>query len=312
MNSQAHILIADEVHPSLMPMLAAIGCTFQYLPGIGREELKQQLGVYHGLVIRSKTTVDADLLQHATQLRFIARAGAGLDLFDLHELKSRNIAVFAANEGNRDAVAEHVLGMILCLFNKIHLADAQVRQGIWQREANRGIELMGKTWGIIGYGNNGRATAQRLTGFGVKVLGHDIDPHKKSDEYASLVPMAQLYDQADIISLHIPLSAESYKMVDFDFLNQFKKNIYLANTARGEIVVLQDLLHALTHGRVLGACLDVLENEKISKLSATEQAIFNALCQLPNVLFSPHVAGWTVESYIKINEVMVQKIKSLL
>lgn len=306
------VLIADEMHPSLFEMLDKINVGYQYSPQINRAKIILQLPSYQGLIIRSKTTIDAELLNNAPNLKFIARAGAGLDLIDISETKKRNIALFAANEGNRDAVAEHTIGMILSLFNRINTANAEVKSGIWQREPNRGLELMGKTWGIIGYGNNGKATAQRLLGFGVKVFAYDKFQKGFSDNYAMEADMELIFNQADIISFHIPLTTETLKMVDNQFINNFKKPIYLVNIARGEIVVLKDLLKNLQSGKVLGACLDVLENEKINKLTSEEKEIFDALTSLPNTIFTPHIAGWTHESYVKINEVMVEKITAYL
>ncbi|MES2795169.1 MAG: NAD(P)-dependent oxidoreductase [Bacteroidota bacterium] len=307
-----NVLIADEMHPSLFEMLDKIGIQYSYQPTIKRDEIKTELSHYEGLIIRSKTVVDKDLLDFGNNLKFIARAGAGLDLIDLEETKNRKIELFAANEGNRDAVAEHTLAMILCLFNKINLANAEVKNGIWHREANRGLELMGKTWGIIGFGNNGQATAQRLSGFGVEVLAFDKFDKNIGNNFAKKATMNEIFEKADILSIHVPLTELTNKMVNSDFLKKFKKKIFLINIARGEIVVLKDLLEALHSGKVLGACLDVFENEKIKDLNQEEKQIFDSLAALPNTIFTPHIAGWTQESYVKINEVLVEKIKSFL
>lgn len=302
------VLIADELHPSIFEMLEQIGVKYNYSPQITRAEIIDKLSVYEGLIIRSKTKIDSELLQNAHKLKFIARAGAGLDLIDIQETSQRNIALFSANEGNRDAVAEHTIGLVLSLFNKINTANAEVKAGIWQREPNRGVELMGKTWGIIGFGNNGCATAQRLSGFGVTVLAYDKFYKNFSSQTAKEATLEEIFERADIVSLHIPLTDETYKMVNHNFINQFKKNIYLINIARGEILVLADLLKNLQTGKVLGACMDVLENEKITKLNNQEKTIFEALAALPNTILTPHVAGWTHESYVKINQVLVDKI----
>jgi D-3-phosphoglycerate dehydrogenase / 2-oxoglutarate reductase len=306
------VLIADEMHPSLFEMLDKIGVDHYYFPKITREEIIRQLPEYQGLIIRSKTTVDIDLLKKAVNLKFIARAGAGLDLIDIDYCHKKNITLFAANEGNRDAVAEHTIGMILSLFNKINTANIEVKNSIWQREPNRGVELMGKTWGIIGYGNNGKATAQRLSGFGVNVLAYDKFRKNIEDNFAKKASMNEIFENADIISIHIPLTSETNKMVNNSFIQKFKKNIFLINIARGEIVVLEDLLATILTGKILGACLDVLENEKINNLLQEQQQIFDSLTLLPNVIFTPHVAGWTHESYVKINEVLVEKIKRFI
>ena len=304
------ILIADEMHPSLLPMLRQAGWESEYQPAIQRPQLLEQISGFEGLIIRSKTTVDQELLARAGRLQFIGRAGAGLDLIDMNYCQQRVIAVFAANEGNRDAVAEHGVGMLLCLFNHLNRADAQVRQRIWKREEARGTELMGKTVGIIGYGNNGRAFAQRLIGFGVRVLAYD-KYHFADGPFAEPVPLQQLFDEADVLSLHVPLTDETLHWVNADFINQMRKPFFLLNMSRGEIVVLADLLAGLQSGKVRGACLDVLENEKLAQLTPQQSTVFDGLAALPNVLFSPHVAGWTHESYVKINEVLVGKIKQL-
>lgn len=305
------ILIADEMHPSLFPMLETAGFLFDYIPKIKRPELLEKIRHYGGLIIRSKTKIDKDFLDNAPLLKFIGRAGAGLDLIDLAEAAQRNIEVFAANEGNRDAVAEHSIGMLLTLLNKIHTADAEVRQGVWQREANRGTELGSKTIGIIGYGNNGRAFAQRLIGFNVRVLAYDKYLDDYGDRFAEAASMEQIFTEADILSLHIPLTDETYQLVNEPFVQQFKKSLYLLNISRGEIVVLKDLLEMLANGKILGACLDVLENEKLDQLNPEAHANFMRLIKLPNVVLTPHVAGWTHESYVRINELLVGKIKAL-
>ncbi len=305
------VLIADEMHLSLMPMLEKLGYEPDYQPKITRNEIIEKLNNYVGLIIRSKTFVDAELLQNAHQLSFIGRAGAGLDLIDIDYVKSKEIALFAANEGNRVAVAEHVLGMTLCLMNNIVIADREVRNGVWQREKNRGFELMGKTVGIIGYGNNGSETAKRFKAFGCKVLAYDKYKSGFSDEFVEESTMERIFEEVDILSLHIPLTSESNKLVNADFLSRFAKNITLINASRGEIVSLSDLVENIENGKVRGACLDVLENEKLQKLSEEQKTVFEKLTTSERVIFTPHIAGWTFESYIKINEVLIEKISSL-
>jgi len=306
------VLIADEMHPSLIPMLEKIGYKTDYQTKITRSEIFENIGKYEGLIIRSKTFVDADLLTNAKQLKFIGRAGAGLDLIDIKYVESKNIAIFAANEGNRVAVAEHVLGMVLCLMNNILIADREVRNGIWQREKNRGYELMGKTVGLIGYGNNGMETAKRFKAFGCEVLAYDKYKSNFSDEFVSEAPMEMIFEEADILSLHIPLTNETNKLVNAEFLSSFKKDIILINAARGEIVSLRAVVENLESGKIKGACLDVLENEKLQKLSDEQQADFEKLRSSERVILTPHIAGWTFESYVKINEVLVEKIASLI
>ncbi len=305
------VLIADEMHLSLMPMLEKLGYEPDYQPKITRLEIIEKLNNYVGLIIRSKTFVDAELLQNAKQLKFIGRAGAGLDLIDIDYVELKNIALFAANEGNRVAVAEHVLGMTLCLMNNILIADREVRNGIWQREKNRGYELMGKTVGIIGYGNNGSETAKRFKAFGCKILAFDKFKKEFSDGIVEESTMERIFEEADILSLHIPLKSESNKLVNAEFLTKFSKNIVLINAARGEIVSLSDLAESIESGKVRGVCLDVLENEKLQKLTDEQKVVFEKLTASERVIFTPHIAGWTFESYVKINEVLIEKISGL-
>jgi len=302
------ILVIDLMHESLLPLLAAKGLSADYRPGIRREEVYDAVGDYEGLVVRSKITVDEALLQRAPRLRFIARAGAGMDQVDVEACQKRNIALFNAPEGNRVAVAEHALGMLLCLFNKLHLADRQVRGGTWDREGNRGVELMGKTVGIIGYGNTGREFARRVKAFGCPVLAYDKYRQGFGDAFAEESTLEAIIEQADVLSLHVPLTPETLGWVDETFLGRFRKDIYLVNTARGEIVPLPGLVAALENGKVRGACLDVLENEKLAALNPAQKAAFEALAASDRVLLTPHVAGWTHESYRKINLVLVEKI----
>ncbi|UFH55770.1 2-hydroxyacid dehydrogenase [Spirosoma sp. KNUC1025] len=311
--SQNHpsILIADEMHTSLFRMLDEAGFSYTYQPKITRAELINQLSSFDGLIIRSKTTVDNELLSHAPNLRFIGRAGAGLDLIDLEATEQRGIHVFHAGEGNRDAVAEHVVGMLLALLANILKADREVRQGIWDREGNRGYELGSLTVGLIGYGNNGRATARRLSGFGCRVLAYDKFLTNYGDTFAEEASMEQLMAEADVLSLHVPLTDETRMMVNNTFIAQVARPFYLVNIARGEIVSLSALVRGLESGKIRGCCLDVLENEKLAKLTVDQQASFDYLRQSDRVILSPHVAGWTHESYVRINEVLVRQLVPL-
>jgi D-3-phosphoglycerate dehydrogenase len=305
------ILIVDDLHENIFPLLAGMNFEVNYQPNIKRPEILEIIKDYEGLIIRSKTKVDFEFLSHCEKLEFIGRAGAGLDLIDLQEAERKNIKVFAANEGNSDAVAEHTLGMILGLFNKLNWADSEVRQRVWQREQNRGIELKGMTVGIIGFGNMGVAVAQRLIGFGVKVLAYDI-LDKDWTEYGFLAKkstMEEIFEQADLLTIHVPLTSETKMMVNDEFIQKFKKNIFLVNTSRGEVASVKAILRGLNSEKLRGACLDVLENEKLQTLTLEQDEIYTQLFQMKNVILSPHVAGWTVESYRKINEVLVSKIK---
>ncbi|QKZ14564.1 2-hydroxyacid dehydrogenase [Spirosoma sp. KUDC1026] len=302
------ILIADEMHPSLFAMLDEAGFSYDYQPKITRSELLGKLAAFDGLIIRSKTTIDSELLDKAPKLQFIGRAGAGLDLIDLDAVRERNIQVFHAGTGNRDAVGEQAVGMLLALLTNIVKADREVRNGIWDREGNRGYELGSLTVGLIGYGNNGQATARRLSGFGCQVLAYDKFRTDYSNQYAQEASLEQLMNQADVISLHIPLTDETRMMINDVFIGQMGKPFYLINVARGEITSLSALVRGLENGSVRGACLDVLENEKLGKLTPEQQASFEYLRQSDRVILTPHIAGWTHESYVRINEVLVRQL----
>jgi len=302
------VLIIDEVHSSMAEGLQAMGFQVDEFLSLTKQETMLIIGQYTGLVLRSKFNIDAEFLESAIGLSFIARAGAGLDLIDLDACKEKNIPVFAANEGNKDAVAEHVMGQLLTLAHHLNTADLEVRKGIWQREANRGWEIHGKTIGIIGFGNMGQALCQRLLGFGVKILAFDKYAPAPSPFGAEL---SDIFKEADIVSLHIPLTDETKGMVNKEFLASFKKPIVLINSSRGTICPLEHLLWGLEQGILSGLALDVLPNEKITQWSLEEKILFDQLKSFPNTVFSPHVAGWTSESYIKINTVLLQKIKYL-
>ncbi len=306
------ILIADEMHPSIIHMLASEGWDYTYLPKLKRDEILNQIAGFEGLFIRSKTYIDAEFLDHAPQLRFIARAGAGLDLIDIDEVNQRDIRLFHAGEGNRDAVAEHAVGMLLALFNNIVRADREVRKGTWEREGNRGIELMNKTVGLIGYGNNGSATARRLRSFDCRILAYDRYKSGFSDAYVTESTLEQVMEESDILSLHVPLTAETKGWIDGLFIEQMGRPFFLVNVARGEIVSLDAVVHGLKSGKIRGACLDVLENEKLSALTPSQQEAFDFLRASDKVVLTPHVAGWSQESYVRINEVLKRQIKEWL
>ena len=303
------ILIADEMHPSLFTMLTDAGFRYEYQPAINRADLLATIAPYDGLIIRSKTNIDADLLSRAPNLKFIGRAGAGLDLIDLVETEKRNIRVFHAGEGNRDAVAEQVVGVLLVLLANILKADREVRQGIWDREGNRGYELGNLTVGIVGYGNNGHATARRLSGFGCRVLTYDKYRTHYGDAFADEATMDQIMADADVLSLHVPLTDETRLLVDDTFIAQMKKPFYLLNASRGEVVSLSAVVRGLESDKIRGAGLDVLENEKLAKLTPDQQTAFDYLRQSDRTVLTPHVAGWTHESYVRINEVLVRQMR---
>lgn len=296
------------MHLSIVPMLEAKGHAVTYSPKITRAEILDQVEDYEGLIIRSKTPMDRELLEKAVNLKFIGRAGAGLDQIDLEYLVNRGIKLFHAAKGNRDAVAEHAVGMLLALFNNIKKADSEVRKGIWDREGNRGHELMGKTVGIMGYGNMGKAFAKRLQGFGVEIYAYDKYKMNYADDLVHEVIWAKVKAEAEILSIHVPLTTETRNFLTLEELESFANPIWLINTARGEVISFKTLNEALDRGILLGAVLDVLENEKFARFSEEQKAEFEKLAQRENVLFTPHVAGWTYESYVKINKVLVKKI----
>lgn len=305
------IIIADEMHPSIVPDLKKAGFEVDYLPEISREMLKDSIYKYDGIIIRSKTDLDREMIDFATNLQYIARAGAGTDKIDESYCNEKGIVILNAPEGNRDALGEHATGILLTLLNKIHLSDRDIRKSIWNREGSRGTEIKGKVVGIIGYGNMGSAFAQRLSGFECRVLAYDKYKKDYGDKYAIASEMEQLYQEVDILSFHVPLTRETQGFYDFDFFNKFKKDLYLVNTARGPILPLIDLIRLLDTGKILGAALDVLEKEKLDKLTGEEKDRFYNLVERDNVVFTPHVGGWSYESYKRINDVLVQKIVSL-
>lgn len=298
------VLIVDEVHPSMAEGLTKLGFEVETRLGLSVDEFRRILPEYTGLVIRSKFKITAETLE-STQLSFIARAGAGLDLVDLDACLAHGIAVFAANEGNSDSVAEHVIGQILSLAHKLHTSDTEIRHGLWERDGNRGFEIKGKTIGIIGYGNMGKAVASRLSGFGLRILAYD----KYAPSVDFPASLEQIFEEADILSLHIPLTSETRGLVTPSFIESFKKPILLINSSRGPISPLEPLLQGLRSGQIRGLALDVLPNEKLSTWSPVEKEIFTEIAAYPATIFSPHVAGWTTESYFKINEVLLEKIK---
>ena len=302
------VLIVDLMHESILGLLGKYGFEVTYAPKITREEIIDQIASYEGIIIRSKTPLDRELLERATRLQFIGRAGAGLDQLDLDYLEERGVALFHAAKGNRDAVAEHAIGGILALFNHLNQADTQVRKGIWDREGNRGVELKRKTVGIFGFGNMGKAFSKRLKGFGVNVLAYDKYKKDFGKKGVQEVSWETLKKEVDVLSIHVPLTAETRDFFTLEELKSFAKPFWLINTARGEVIRMETLNQALDLGILKGLVLDVLENEKFDRFSSDQKLQFELLAKRENVLFTPHVAGWTVESYQKINEVLVKQI----
>lgn len=302
------ILLLDKNHPLITEQLLAKNFVLEEDFTSSYDEVCRKIENYDGIIIRSRIPLDKNFLEKGTNLKFIARVGAGMENIDIPVAENLGIQLINSPEGNRDSVAEHVVGMLLILMNRLFIASQEVKKGIWKREENRGDELLGKTVGLIGYGNMGKATAKRFSGFGCKVIFYDILPGL-SDEYASQVPLEELKNSADILSLHIPLTAETLYMVDEKFISEMKNNFYFVNTARGKNVETKYLVDALKSGKVKGACLDVLEYEKSSfENIETENEDLQYLLESEKTIVTPHIAGWTHQSKKKLAQVIVDKI----
>ena len=309
------ILLLDSNHPLITEQLLAKGFLLEEDFTSSYDEVLQKINQYDGIIIRSRIPLDKNFLENAQNLKFIARVGAGMENIDLETAKNLGISLINSPEGNRDAVAEHVVAMLLILMNRLFIASEEVKNGIWKREENRGDELLGKTFGIIGYGNMGKATAKKLSGFGVEVIFYDILPNLE-DEFAKQVSLEELQERADILSLHIPLDASTEYLVDENFISKMKKNFYLVNTARGKNVKTSALVDALKSGKVKAAALDVLEYEKSSfenldtstSLSARNKEDLQFLLESDQVIVTPHIAGWTHQSKEKLAQFIVDKI----
>ena len=305
------ILHLDSNHPLLIEHLTDLGHTNHEDYNSSKKAVEAKIHLYDGLIIRSRFRIDAGFLDKATQLKFIGRVGAGLENIDTDYAYAMGVHLISAPEGNQNAVGEHALGMLLSLFNKLTISDREVRNGIWQRESNRGNELDGKTIGIIGYGHMGKAFSKKLRGFDVNVLCYDIKANV-GDENSRQVPLEVLQEKAHILSLHVPQTAATINMVNTDFISSFKHPFWLLNTARGNCVVTRDLVKALESKKIRGAALDVMEYEKSSFETIFSSKIpkaFSSLLKADNVIFSPHVAGWTIESHRKLAQTIVDKIK---
>lgn len=311
---QKKVLFIDTAHPILAAQLNEMGFQTDYFPDYSYVDYCRIMSEYEGVIIRSKVPLNAGLLRAATSLKFIARVGAGMENIDTETAEALGIICLNAPEGNRNAVAEHALGMLLALMNHLLKVDAEVRNGIWIRAENRGFEVKGKTIGILGYGNTGSSFAKKLQGFEATILAYDKYKSGFGNEWVTESGMDQIFEEADIVSLHLPLTDETQWLVDSMFLGRFSKPIYLINTSRGQIVRTADLVEALRNKTVSGACLDVLEFEKFSFEDIQQQQlpqIFQELLRFPNVLLSPHIAGWTHESHRRMAEVLIEKIRNL-
>lgn len=306
------VVFIDSVHPILWERLVEMGWECTDKTHLTAAEAIQEVKAYDGVVIRSKFKFTADIFNTCPQLRFIARAGSGLENIDLIAAKENDVKIISSPEGNRDAVAEHAMGMLLSLMNHLKRADQEVRAGIWKRAENRGYELKGKTIGLIGYGTMGRAFAKRLKGFDINIIAHDNQQTGFSDQYTSEVTLEDIFEQADIVSLHMNYNPNNKYYINSDFIQKMKKSFYLINTARGFNVETTALVEGLKSGKVRGACLDVLEFEDTSFesiLNENTPEAFTYLIESENTLLSPHIAGWTHESHFKLSNVLADKVK---
>lgn len=306
------VLHVDENHPKLLEMLSKAGFENTIAYKVSKKVILDTINLYDGLIIRSRFPIDKDFLDHAVNLKFIGRVGAGVENINQEAAKEKGIKLFSAPLGNSNAVGEHALGMLLSLFNKLNQGDKSIREGNWLREEHRGLELEGKTVGIIGYGTMGKSFAKKLHGFDVhKVVFHDI-LNLENDEYASQVSLKELQNTSDVVSLHTPQTESTIGMIDQKFINQMKKNFWLINTARGSAVITKDLVNGLKSCKILGAGLDVLEYESSSfeNIFQTQKnnTDFSYLLNSENVILSPHVGGWTMESHEKLAKIISEKI----
>ena len=304
------VAILDNVHPLFEKTFNEWGWEVVLANKWSKNDFQKNISRFDGIVIRSRLVLDEQNLSFAKNLKFIARPGSGLENIDLDYCNSNTVKVFRSPEGNRDAVAEHVVGMVLMLNKHLFRSNIQVRNSIWKRETNRGSELMGKTFAIIGYGFMGEALAERLSGFGVNVIAYDKYKNDFSSSIVKQVTLPEVFNSADFVSLHTPLSNETIGMVNNDFISKFRKSFVLINSARGKSVVLKDLVEGLKSGKIAGACLDVLEIESSSfeKVEVSSNKHFNSLIEMDNVVLSPHIAGWSQESKLKMAEFLIAKI----
>ena len=302
------ILLLDKNHPLITEQLSEKGFVLEEDFSSSYEQVLEKIHLYEGIIIRSRIPLDAHFLEKAKNLKFIARVGAGMENIDITKTQELGIKLINSPEGNKDAVAEHVIGTLLVLMNRLFISSNEVKKGIWLREENRGEEILGKTFGIIGYGNMGKAVAKRLSGFGCKTIFYDIKPNL-SDEFATQVSLQELQENADILSLHTPLTEDTLYMIDEEFISKMKKNFYFINTARGKNLKTSALVNALKSDKIKGACLDVLEYEKTSfENLETKNEDLEYLLNSEKAIITPHIAGWTPESKIKLAQVIVDKI----
>ena len=307
------ILHLDSNHPLLADELEKIGFKNHFDLESSKSEVEKKISNYFGIIIRSRISIDKVFLDNCEKLKFIARIGSGTENIDVEYAKSKNIQIISTPEGNSNAVGEHALGMLLSLTNNITSSNDEIKNRIWERESNRGFELKGKTIGLIGYGHTGKSFARKLIGLGVKIIYHDLKNIEKDDDTVQ-VTLGEIKEHSDVISLHVSMTEESKGLINTDFINSCKKPFWLINTSRGNCIITKDLVEGLKSGKILGAGLDVLEYEKKSfeKLSISNNENLNYLVSSKNVIITPHIAGWTKKSKIKLAEVAVKKIKKLI
>lgn len=313
MTFRGKVLLIDTAHPVLQDELEKMGFECDYFPNAKKEDYIQMAENYVGFVIRSKIPLDGSILPKAKNLKFIARVGAGMENIDVDLSEKLGIQCFNAPEGNRDAVGEQAIGMLLALLNHLIRVDNEVRNGVWIRDENRGFEIKGKTVAIIGYGNTGEAFAKKLSGFEANIIAFDKYKTGFSASYVREVQMDEIFTTADILSFHVPLTSETNYLFNQTYVDNFQKSIYVINTSRGKVLNTLDLVHAINNGKVLGACLDVLEYEKFSFEAIQSDQLpdaFRQLIQMKNVILSPHIAGWTHESHYKLGKVLADKIRA--
>lgn len=302
------VLITDNVHPIMISEFEKAGFECDYFPDYTNKQMLKNIGKYVGIIINSKTKIFKQQIDEARNLKFIGRLGSGMEIIDVQYAKSKGIKSYSVPEGNRDAVAEHAIGMLLSLFNNLNQGNKEVKNFDWNREKNRGIELGGKTVAIIGYGNTGKALAKKLSGFDVEVLAYDKYLENYSDEFATETSMKEIFKKTNIISFHLPLTEETTYLCNESYIKNFKNDIFIINTARGKVIKLKNLLFQLKSKKIQGICLDVFENEKPETFSEEEKKMYTELYASNSTILSPHVAGWTKESKYKIAKMLAKKI----
>lgn len=311
MNSKGKVLVTDTAHPLLTEGLTKLGYEVVYSPSITGQEAAQIIGEFTGIVVTTKTFLTQTVLEQATNLKFIARAGSGMENIDVAYAEKRNIRCFNSPEGNSNSVAEHTIGLLIALYHHIPQSFIEIKRGEWNMEENRVSELEGQTIGIIGYGNTGSAFAKKLSVFGVTVLAYDKYKEKFSDAYTKEATMDEIFLQADVLSLHVPLTQETTHLVNKDFIKKFKKPIHLINTSRGKVVNTQDLISAVKSKKIISAALDVLENEKPGTYSKEEKSLLHNLIHSGEIIITPHIAGKSFESRKKFAEILLRKIEEM-